>query len=114
MSHSIQLADRLNADCQCVSLDSARLEAELERVSPGFHAEVMEGRPHLFSDSVAFVSAEHVQRMARLVAAVERVVALPAYRAHVLGYAPESRATRRRRAACSSVTTSTWAEPGRN
>ena len=87
---SIQLAERLNADCHCVSLDSARLEAELERVSPGFHAEVMEGRPHLFSSSVAFVGAEHVRRMARLVAAVERVVALPAYRAHVLSWAPES------------------------
>jgi hypothetical protein len=50
----------------------------------------MAGRPHLFSSSVAFVSAEHVQRMARLVAAVERVVALPAYREHVLAWAPES------------------------
>ncbi|MCK9382830.1 MAG: hypothetical protein M0P95_17440 [Sulfuritalea sp.] len=88
--YSIELADRLNAGCQCVSLDRAGLEAELERVSPGFHAEVMAGRPHLFSDSVAFVSAEHVRRMARLVAAVERVVALPAYAAHVLAWAPES------------------------
>jgi hypothetical protein len=86
---SIELADRLNADCHCASLDREGLEAELERVSPGFHDEVMAGRPHLFSDSVAFVSAEHVQRMARLVAAVERVVALPVYREHVLGYAPE-------------------------
>ena len=90
-SHSsIELADRLNAGCHCVSLDSKGLEAELERVSPGFHDEVMAGRPHLFSSSVAFVSAEHVQRMARLVAAVERVVALPAYREHVLAWAPES------------------------
>ena len=88
--YSIELADRLNTDCHCVSLDRAGLEAELERVSPGFHAEVMAGRPHLFSDSVAFVSAEHVQRMARLVAAVERVVALPAYREHVLAWAPSS------------------------
>ena len=88
--YSIELADRLNTDCHCVSLDRAGLEAELERVSPGFHAEVMEGRPHLFSDSVAFVSAEHVQRMARLVAAVERVVSLPAYREHVLAWAPET------------------------
>jgi hypothetical protein len=87
--HSIQLADRLNADCHCISLDRSGLEAELERVSPGFHDEVMAGRPHLFSNSVAFVSAEHVRRMARLVAAVERVVALPAYREHVLAYAPE-------------------------
>ena len=85
---SIELADRLNADCHCVSLDRKGLEAELERVSPGFHDEVMAGRPHLFSDSVAFVSAEHVQRMARLVAAVERIVALPAYREHVLAWAP--------------------------
>ena len=88
--YSIELADRLNTDCHCVSLDRAGLEAELERVSPGFHAEVMAGRPHLFSDSVAFVSAEHVQRMARLVAAIERVVALPAYAEHVLAWAPES------------------------
>ena len=87
---SIELADRLNAGCHCVSLDSAGLEAELERVSPGFHDEVMAGRPHLFSSSVAFVSAEHVQRMARLVAAVERVVAMPAWREHVLAWAPES------------------------
>ena len=90
-SHSsIELADRLNAGCHCVSLDREALEAELERVSPGFHSEVMAGRPHLFSASVAFVSAEHVRRMARLVAAVERVVALPAYRQHVLAYAPET------------------------
>ncbi|MCF8152147.1 MAG: hypothetical protein K9J80_15500 [Sulfuritalea sp.] len=86
--HSIDLADRLNAGCQCISRDSAGMAAELERVSPGFHDAVMAGRPHLFSDSVAFVSAEHVQRMARLVVAVERVVALPAYREHVLAYAP--------------------------
>ncbi|MBL8477794.1 MAG: hypothetical protein JNK59_00660, partial [Sterolibacteriaceae bacterium] len=89
MNSSVQLAERLNADCQCVSLDSRRLEAELERVSPGFHAEVMAGRPHLFSASTAFVGAEHVVRMARLVAAVERVAALPAYAAHVLAWAPE-------------------------
>jgi hypothetical protein len=86
---SIELANRLNAGCHCISLDREGLEAELERVSPGFHAEVMAGRPHLFSDSVVFVGAEHVQRMARLVAAVERVVALPAWREHVLAYAPE-------------------------
>ncbi|OHC63403.1 MAG: hypothetical protein A3H93_06295 [Rhodocyclales bacterium RIFCSPLOWO2_02_FULL_63_24] len=85
----IELADRLNAGCQCISLDSEGLGVELERVSPGFHEEVMAGRPHLFSSSVAFVGAEDVQRMARLVAAVERVVALPAYRDHVLAYAPE-------------------------
>ena len=85
---SIERADRLNAGCQCISLDSEGLEAELERVSPGFHAEVMAGRPHLFSASMVFVGAEDVRRMARLVAAVECVVALPAYVAHALAHAP--------------------------
>jgi len=89
-SHNcIARANRLNADCHCISLDRAALEAELERVSPGFHDEVMAGRPHLFADSAVFVGVEHVRRMARLVAAVERVVALPAYREHVLAHAPE-------------------------
>jgi len=86
----IALADRLNADCHCVSLDDARLAAELERVSPGFHEAVMAGRPHLFARSAVFVGADDIARMARLVAAVERVVALPAWREHVLSWAPAS------------------------
>jgi hypothetical protein len=111
---SIQLAERLNADCQCVSLDSGRLEAELERVSPGFHAEVMEGRPHLFSSSVAFVGAEHVARMARLVIAVERVVALPAYREHVWAGRRKRWHAKPRRAGSSSATTSILVTRARN
>ncbi len=112
---SIELADRLNAGCHCVSLDSAGLEAELERVSPGFHDEVMAGRPHLFSSSVAFVSAEHVQRMARLVAAVERVVAMPAWREHVLAWAPEScTASLRRAGRVPRLRLPPWRNPARN
>ena len=83
-----QLAARLNAGCQCASLDRARLKTELEHESPGFYHAVMEGRPHLFADSTVFVGARDVQRMADLVAAIERVVALPAYRAHVSAWAP--------------------------
>jgi hypothetical protein len=41
-----QIAERLNAGCQCVSLDRERLRAELEHESPGFFETVMEGRPH--------------------------------------------------------------------
>jgi hypothetical protein len=83
-----QLAARLNAGCQCVSVDRARLAAEVEHVSPGFFAEVMDGRPHLFADSMVFVGARDVQRMADVVAAIERVVAMPAYRDHVNAWAP--------------------------
>ncbi len=85
---SVSRAEALNAGCQCLSLDRAHLAAELERVSPGFHDAVMDGRPHLFADSVVFVCAAHLQRMAELAAAMEQVSALPAYRAHVLSYAP--------------------------
>ena len=84
----IDRARRLNAGCQCLSLDRVRLEAELERVSPGFHDAVMAGRPHLFSEAVVFVSGEHIKRMAELVKVIEQVAALPAYREHVLAWAP--------------------------
>jgi hypothetical protein len=88
-SACVARAHELNAGCQCVSVDHSRLIAELEQVSPGFADEVMAGRPHLFSASSVYVSTEHVRRMAELVAAIERLVALPAYQAHVLDWAPE-------------------------
>ena len=87
----LSLAQRLNTDCQCVSLDRAALRRELE-LAPGGAAlaDMIEtDRPHLFSGSAVFVSSEHVENMARIVAAIERVVALPAYRAHVLAYAAD-------------------------
>jgi len=85
----IALAERLNIDCQCVSLDRDRLRAELEQTSPGFYAEVIETRPHLFAESLVFVSGAHVRSMASTIAAIERVVALPDFQEHVLQYAPE-------------------------
>ena len=84
----VQIAANLNAGCQCASLDRTRLRAELEHESPGFYADVMEGRPHLFSDSVVFVGARDIRCMTELIAAIESVVALPAYRAHVSAWAP--------------------------
>lgn len=85
----IEQAERLNSDCRCVSLSRDQLRLELEKTSPGFYAEVLEGRPHLFADSLVFVSESDVQAMAATVAAIERIVELPAFQAHVLAYAPE-------------------------
>jgi len=85
----VELAERLNADCQCVSLDREWLRTELEMTSPGFYAEVIEGRPHLFADSLVFVSGADVMAMAATIAAIERVVAMPDYLAHALAHAPE-------------------------
>lgn len=85
----IALADRLNAGCHCESLDRVLLNSELERVSQGFNELVMAQRPHLFSSSVTFVGDEHIRQMAALIDAIEQVVTMPAYQAHVLAYAPD-------------------------
>ena len=87
----IGLAEALNVGCQCVSLDRQALVAALARDprDGALQAMLAESRPHLFSDSMAFVSARHVRRMAEVVAAIERVVALPAWQDAVLAWAPE-------------------------
>jgi hypothetical protein len=77
------LAAMLNTDCVCQSLDRAALHAELDHEAPGFWEAVVAARPHLFSDVTLYVGARDLQRMADVIAAIERVVALPAYRAHV-------------------------------
>ncbi|MBV2235265.1 MAG: hypothetical protein KUL75_06930 [Sterolibacterium sp.] len=84
------LAERLNVDCQCVSLDRQALHDELLRAPDGeVLARMIEtDRPHLFADSTVFVSEENILHMAELIAAVEQVVAMPAYVEHVLAYAP--------------------------
>ncbi|HTZ00312.1 MAG TPA: hypothetical protein VMB75_10770 [Rhodocyclaceae bacterium] len=46
-------------------------------------------RPHLFSETTLSLPAAELARMAAVIAAVERVVALPAYREHVLAYGPD-------------------------
>jgi hypothetical protein len=84
------LAETLNRDCQCISIDPRVLQQELAASigDAGFYRALTADRPHLFSSSAVFVSGQHTRRMADIIAAVESVVALPAYRAHVLGRAP--------------------------
>lgn len=85
-------AEALNAGCQCVSLDRQALVGALARDprDGALQAMLAESRPHLFADSMAFVSARHVKRMAEVVAAIEEVVGLPAWQDTVLAWAPES------------------------
>ena len=83
-------AEALNAGCQCVSLDRRVLLDTLARDprDGALQALLAESRPHLFADAMAFVSAAHVDAMARIVAAIERVVALPGWQDAVLAWAP--------------------------
>ncbi len=82
-------AAQLNRGCACVSVDHAALRHALEsgngRVS---HAELLATRPHLFSDTMVFVSEAHLQRMAEAISVIEQVIALPAWRERVLADAP--------------------------
>ena len=70
------MIETLNRDCFCPSLDAGRLDRLLEGRFP-------------FAQVPLFVSREHVDQMAQLIAAVEEVVALPAYRETVLARAPQ-------------------------
>jgi hypothetical protein len=81
-------AEVLNRDCACISLDHAALEKALGEET--FYRELRQTRPHLFSDSVVFVGHRHLAQMAELVAAIEDIVALPAWQEKVLGWAPAS------------------------
>ncbi|MGV8900437.1 MAG: hypothetical protein ACOH2B_14540 [Burkholderiaceae bacterium] len=84
------LSERLNSTCFCISLDSVALRQALaaELGSRDLLALVEERCPYLFSAQPVFVSDSQSARMAEVVCAVESVVALPAYREHILATAP--------------------------
>ncbi len=79
------LAEKLNFDCQCVSLDRTALQRELLGMPDGQQLAGMIGtdRPHLFSGSAVYVSERNIRQMAQIIAAIESVVALPAYVDHL-------------------------------
>jgi hypothetical protein len=80
----------LNRECFCIGadLDALRVWLQQDLAQRGFSGLVVETHPHLFSALPVFVSREHVTKMRAIIAAVESVVALPAYRAAVLAGAP--------------------------
>ena len=88
------LAEALNYTCQCISVDPLALRRELAvlMTDETLYRSITVDRPHLFSSSAVFVSQAHARRMAEIIAAVEGVCALPAYREHVLAWAPSSAA----------------------
>lgn len=82
-------AEALNRGCACLSVDHRSLQQALETGAGSLsRSEPLAPRPHLFSDSMVFVSQAHLARMARTIAVVERIVAQPAYRQRVLAHAP--------------------------
>lgn len=73
--------ESLNSRCFCISVDTDALKRELETNT------VTHNLSSMFASMPVFVSRKHLVRMATIIAAVESVIALPAYREVVLGEA---------------------------
>jgi hypothetical protein len=82
--------DALNQSCYCRTLSPERLRLELERDTrqAGLMQHILQTRPHLFSSTVVFMAGSMAHQITEVVAAVERVCALPALRETVLPRSP--------------------------
>ena len=83
-------AERLNHLCRCVSLDRTAMLTELrqQQDDSNLYRMLVDERPYLFADSAVFVTDTCLQKQHDIIAAIESVIALPAYRQRVLAYAP--------------------------
>ncbi len=80
----------LNQTCLCITLDQGDLARALEAASGdvGFHDRIAANQPNLFSNVPVFLPAATLAQMQQVVAAIEAVAQIPAYREAVLGWAP--------------------------
>jgi len=83
--------EALNRGCVCITLDQVALRSELEADfgARGLTHPLIDTHPHLFASLPVFVSRHHIERMAKIITAVESVVGLNAYRHTVLQWGPE-------------------------
>lgn len=86
-----QSAAAWNLGCSCRTLDSEHLRRELERRGglAGAAAQLQSPHPHLLAATAVFVSRAVADSIQAAVAAIERVIALPAYRELALARAPD-------------------------
>lgn len=83
--------DGLNKKCYHFSLDRDALSKALDDAQsgvPGLAEWIFEHCPTIFADQPVFVAEKQVARIAQVVQAIESIVAMPAYRTHVLASAP--------------------------
>jgi hypothetical protein len=86
----INIADALNHGCMCrtLNVDQLRLELERDPSLQGMASGIAAAQPHMFSNSVVFLSQSTYQAIQHAIAAIERVMQLPAYQALALKNAP--------------------------
>lgn len=77
----MNLADTLNLGCMCRTLSQDRLRQQLE-TAPGLEgmaSALASSHPHLFSKTAVFLDPAVHHTLEQTIAAIERVIALPAY-----------------------------------
>jgi hypothetical protein len=87
-----KLANALNRDCHCISVDKDALRNSLEAHlrGSGLPEKLLDVHSHLFADSPVFLWQGHIDRMADLIQAVETVAGNKGYQDAVLAWAPAS------------------------
>ncbi len=87
----MNLADALNLGCACQTLETPRLREQLETgpALAGLTARLAQSHPHLFSRTAVFLDPSVMAQITDAVAALERVIALPAWRQRALARAPQ-------------------------
>ena len=85
----MNLADSLNLGCMCRTLNAERLREQLE-CDPklaGLTQRLAASHPHLFSQTAVFLDPATRDAVAQAVAALDRVMALPAWQTEALRHA---------------------------
>ncbi|MDH5499710.1 MAG: hypothetical protein OEY72_01255 [Gammaproteobacteria bacterium] len=91
-SNDSELADILNRDCYCISVNRTSLGDSLTAhlKESGLPERLLDKSSHLFADSPVFMQRGHLRNMEQLIRAVETVTRNAAYRSKVLATAPAS------------------------
>ena len=79
--------EQLNQSCFCITLDRVDLGQALDAASgeAGFQDRIAASQPHLFSNVPVFLPTTALRAMQDIVAAIELVAQIPAYKTAVLG-----------------------------
>ena len=87
----MNLAETLNLGCLCrtLSQDLLREQLETDASLQGMLEGLAATRPHLFSNTAVFLDASVQARVEQAIAAIEAVIALPAYQQTALAAAPD-------------------------
>ena len=85
------LANKLNQDCYCITLDRNALNTSLEDqlTEAGRNSIGANALNKLFSATPVFVPTAQIAAMERIVKAIESAAELPSYQEQVLSWAPE-------------------------